>query len=36
MKRLFTKFLAMALTAAMLIELLPAVNAVTTNAVEVA
>ena len=36
MKRVFTKFLAMALTAAMLIELLPAVNAVTTNAVEVA
>ena len=35
MKRVFTKFLAMALTAAMLIELLPAVNAVTTNAVTV-
>ena len=35
MKRLFTKFLAMALTAAMLFELLPAVNAVTTNAVTV-
>lgn len=35
MKRLFTKFLAMALTAAMLIELLPAANAVTTNAVTV-
>ena len=35
MKRLFTKFLAMALTAALLIELLPAVNAVTTNAVTV-
>lgn len=35
MKRLFTKFLAMALTVAMLIELLPAANAVTTNAVTV-
>lgn len=35
MKRLFTKFLAMALTAALLIELLPSVNAVATNAVTV-
>ena len=35
MKRLFTKFLAMALTAAMLIELLPAVNAAAENAVDV-
>ena len=35
MKRLFTKFLAMALTAALLFELLPAANAVTTNAVTV-
>ena len=35
MKRLFTKFLAMALTAALLIELLPAANAVATNAVTV-
>jgi len=35
MKRLFTKFLAMALTAAMLFELLPAANAVATNAVTV-
>ena len=35
MKRLFTKFLAMALTAAMLFELLPTANAVATNAVTV-
>lgn len=36
MKHLFTRFLAMMLSVALLIELLPAVNAVTTNAVEVA
>ena len=35
MKHLFTRFLATVLTAAMLFELLPAVNAVTTNAVTV-
>lgn len=35
MKRLFTKFLAMVLTTALLIELLPAANAVATNAVTV-
>ena len=36
MKHIFTRFLALALTVALLVELLPAVNAVTTNAVEVA
>ena len=36
MKHLFTRFLAMMLSVALLIELLRAVNAVTTNAVEVA
>ena len=35
MKRLFSQFLALVLAAALLIELLPAVNAVTTNAVTV-